>query len=856
MPAFLLGNYLRLLPFLLAFHNVKAWYSRSTPTPNNHLVLVGDEESGRGRLFIHEQYGSGWLKVCHAGFTYREGAVACRQNYKHGVIEVATVPSVQEHEEGFWNGNFSYAQVTCRTGSEHGISYCKRNDDYHGYCADVYLTCATTSGEDLPWVNGCPHDIVVVTELGTSGANVSWTEPVGSDDAFSHRIRLQPKYRSHAPGTEFPTGITTVCYCFTDKSFNTVACCFTVKVETAFSAGGLRLAGGANLWEGRLEMYRYWEFDDYSNLVWRSRWGTVCDDFFTENEGAVACRQLGYYDVSDVAIVTSSQQGGSKDIWIVDNEKCSGSEFQLQACILQYRYPTDTCGHQEDVYLTCLPTSAFSAGGLRLAGGVNLWEGRLEMNRYWEFDDLYNLVWRSRWGTVCDDFFTEKEGAIACRQLGYYDVSNISTVTSSQQGGSEDIWLVDNEKCSGSESQLQACILQYRFPTDKCGHDQDVYLTCLPNSDTEPPIVNGCPDDIYTVIELGTERATVSWSEPTATDNSRFTQTENYYPENYYPFLVGLTTVVYVFNDIFNNNATCTFTVTVNTVDSAPPNIHDCPSNIIKEIEVGTSSASVFWIPPTATDVSGNATLVSQSHYPGDIFAATGTSTVVYIFSDGSGNENVCSFNIKFREVDTISPPILICPHDIKRDTSIGSLGAIVNWEEPKATGASNNAMLLVRSHAPATFFAVGTTIVTYMLYDSINMERCSFSITVNPGTLNSRLIGGSKWNEGTVEVFHNGVWGTVCHNNWDRNDATVICRGLGLPHGKAQAESIAFYGQGSGPIWLDRVQCSGSENNIDECKHRGWGITGNSWQGGCQHWADAGVACIDGTNQDAQEQL
>ena len=42
------------------------------------------------------------------------------------------------------------------------------------------------------------------------------------------------------------------------------------------------------------------------------------------------------------------------------------------------------------------------------------------------------------------------------------------------------------------------------------------------------------------------------------------------------------------------------------------------------------------------------------------------------------------------------------------------------------------------------------------------------------------RLQGGAYSNEGHVEVYCNGQWGTICSTGFGTNDANTICKQLG----------------------------------------------------------------------------
>ena len=105
------------------------------------------------------------------------------------------------------------------------------------------------------------------------------------------------------------------------------------------------------------------------------------------------------------------------------------------------------------------------------------------------------------------------------------------------------------------------------------------------------------------------------------------------------------------------------------------------------------------------------------------------------------------------------------------------------------------------------------------------------------------RLINGSSPSSGRVEIYstsigENGEWGTVCDDSWDIQDARVVCRQLGYPDAVA-ALGNAHYGEGTGPILLDNLQCLGTELDVLTCAHNGIG------EHDCDHNKDASAKCL-----------
>lgn len=137
-------------------------------------------------------------------------------------------------------------------------------------------------------------------------------------------------------------------------------------ISVGCARGQIRLVGGFDLTEGRVE------------ICLNKEWGTVCDQTWDVMDGSVVCRQLGLVSIGRLKMfqavdhifnsfffvgVEAPGQAtfgqGVGRIWL-DNIQCAGNERELTHCIANSS-GINSCTHAEDAGVRCGNISTLSA---------------------------------------------------------------------------------------------------------------------------------------------------------------------------------------------------------------------------------------------------------------------------------------------------------------------------------------------------------------------------------------------------------------------------------------------------------------------------------------------------------------
>ncbi|NXD18327.1 DMBT1 protein, partial [Nothocercus nigrocapillus] len=469
---------------------------------------------------------------------------------------------------------------------------------------------------------------------------------------------------------------------------------------------------------------------------------------------------------------------------------CVGTEITLSECEAQ-PWGVHNCGHGEDVSVVCSGAPNPDVILIRLVNGSNLCSGRVEV-----FHD-------QEWGTVCDDSWDLADAEVACRELGCG--SALSAPTGAHFGkGSGHIWL-DEVSCAGTEAALSLCRAS-SWGNHNCNHGEDASVECSGNSDS-------CPIRAVNGSSRCSGRVEVHHNQQWGTvcdDNWGFSDAE-----------------------VVCRQLGCGMAI------SAPGNAHfgqghnpiwldevNCTGTEGAITECGLKS----WGAHNCDHAEDAGVVCSGKSNPMALRLVNGPSRCagrLEVFHQHKWG-TVCDDEWGISDAEVVCRQLGCGTAVSAPGLSHFGRGRGQIWlDEVNCTG-TEAALSECRAKAKG-------------VHNCHHGEDAGVVCSGSCYPTEVRLVNGSNRCSGRVEVLHNQQWGSVCDDDWDLDDAEVVCRQLGC--GTAiSAPPKAQFGLGYEPIWLDDVNCTGSETSLSECGARPWG------ESNCNHREDAGVVCVGKT--------
>ncbi|XP_077977747.1 uncharacterized protein LOC144433313 [Glandiceps talaboti] len=614
---------------------------------------------------------------------------------------------------------------------------------------------------------------------------------------------------------------------------------FTDAALTCLQLERVRVVNGGRKNRGRVEVFMV------------GRWGTVCDDNWDINDANVVCRELGFAEGAASAPKSAACGSGDGDIWM-SQTNCGGHEQSLFYCPSRKQFGIDNCNHGNDASVECKEPSA------RLIGGNTPYEGRLEV-----FITL-------EWGTVCNKRFHLIDADVVCRSLGY-PLGAIDILNANYFGTSTDPILMKFVNCDGSEPGISSCA--YTTDTNDCSHAKDVGIICAANvrlsekTSDNTGKVEVYVDGVWKVIlndlwdkqnsdvvcrELGftlganeidccpqyPRGSTPVWGDKVQCRGSERRITECWHTDtitgqNEVGVSCKVPEVRLVGYTPYEGRVEMQMNGEWGTVCDDDWTIDD--ANIICRslgFERGASNAlpSAFYGPGVV-----NISLQypeCHGHEQNIAFCPSVRPT------RGLGCTHDDDVSVLCRAPFRLIDGLRLAPYEGRVEVYVdGNWGRVcdTNWDV-------NDAKVLCKELGFDTQDSPGAELLETNSYTVGNGPAYMDNLQCNgnEATLNDchfqhnptsscqdatakckrrvRLEGGFSYFDGRVEVFHHGEWGIVCDQDFDINDADVVCKENDFPLGLDFFQPAGVYGAPNLPIWMSGSKCIGNELTIWEC--------------------------------------
>ncbi|XP_061876055.1 scavenger receptor cysteine-rich type 1 protein M130-like [Colius striatus] len=558
-------------------------------------------------------------------------------------------------------------------------------------------------------------------------------------------------------------------------------------VLTCTQYAGFRLANGSTACEGRVEV----------QLL--ETWGTLCASRWDLADAHVLCGQLG-------CGFAESIPGGERfgpapgPVWR-DSFHCDGTEARLSQCPVT-ALGASPCSRGNNAALIC--SGPVGSGSLRLVGGGSRCAGRVE------------IFQRGTWGRVLSEQWDVAEARVVCRQLRCGEAETAYNPPKAKRGtGPVGLRGV---RCQGHEAQLSLCNVSWPGRPAAEGVVEDVGVVC--EGSRRVRLANG-PGRCAGRVEIYSQGSWGSvcddgWDLPDAAVVCR---------------QLGCGGAVRAPGSAAFGEGSGHIWLDGVNCSGAEAALWDCPAGPWGRHDCGHKE--------DAGAVCSEFTALRLEN-------SDGCSGRLQVFYNGTWG-SVCSNSLT---LETVS---LVC-----KELGCGDTGTLESflphrrvsgpawldniqcgertssfWQCPSAPWNPQSCVDL-REEIHITCNGLRSAVPPTPPAPCPNATSCTDRERI-------RAMGGEDGCSGRVELWHRGSWGTVCDDAWDVRDAEVACRQLGCGPAVAALPEAAF-GEGTGPIWLEQVECQGTEAALQQC----WAWPGD--RGLCRHKEDAAVRCAGPT--------